>query len=119
MSLFDIDKSREELIRLENKTMQDGFWNDSKNSNIVLSKIKKLKSKVNYFDTINQELDNICEITEMIIEEFDEDLKKEVLISTKNAEKKLEKLEEENSKNNTTIINKQVDTQDFLNELEF
>ncbi len=34
-------------------------------------------------------------------------------------QKKLEKLEEENSKNNTTIINKQVDTQDFLNELEF
>lgn len=93
MNLFDIDKSREELTRLENEVIQDGFWNDSKNSNIVLSKIKKLKSKVNYFDSIKQELNNISEITEMILKEFDEDLKKEVLISTKNAEKQLEKLE--------------------------
>ena len=36
---FDIPKLEEELKELEEKTMQDGFWNDQKNSNKVLSEI--------------------------------------------------------------------------------
>ncbi len=93
MSPFDIDKSKNELSDLESKVLSDDFWNDSKNSAIVLSKIKQIKSKVNYFDKIKKDLEDVLEMTEMLFEDFDEELKKEVLNSTKNIEEQLEKLE--------------------------
>lgn len=93
MSPFDIDKSKNELSDLESKVLSDDFWNDSKNSAIVLSKIKQIKSKVNYFDKIKKDLEDVLEMTEMLFEDFDEELKKEVLNSTKNIENQLEKLE--------------------------
>ena len=45
MSLFDIFKLNEELNSLEEQTMNENFWNDSKNSKKVLSRIKQLKYK--------------------------------------------------------------------------
>ena len=40
---FDLPKIEKELKELENETMKDGFWNDSKNSSVILQKIKYLK----------------------------------------------------------------------------
>lgn len=93
MSLFDIEKSRNELLNLEKETLKDGFWNDSKKSSQILSKIKKIKSKINYFDKIKKELYDVSEMNMMVLEEFDEDLKKDILQSTKKIENDIEKLE--------------------------
>ena len=43
MNLFDIAKLNNELSILESETLKDGFWNDAKNSSIVLQKIKTIK----------------------------------------------------------------------------
>ena len=40
---FDIPNLEKDLKELEVKTTNPDFWEDSKNSNIVLSKIKNLK----------------------------------------------------------------------------
>ena len=93
MNLFDIDGSKKELNELEKQTLMDGFWNDSKNSAKILSKIKLLKNKVNYFDKIKKELYDVSEMNEMVLLEFDNDLKKDIILSTHNLEKCLEKLE--------------------------
>ena len=47
------DKMEAELKDLETKTMQEGFWNDSKASSKVLSRIKQLKSKEKLLVVIN------------------------------------------------------------------
>ena len=93
MSLFDIDNLRNELIYLENETLKEGFWSDSNNSSKILSKIKNLKSKTNNFDKIKKELYDAFEMNKMVLEEFDEDLKKDILNLTKKLEIDIEKLE--------------------------
>ena len=46
MNLFDITKLKTELANLEEETLKEGFWNDSKNSGIVLQKSKTIKNKI-------------------------------------------------------------------------
>lgn len=93
MSLFDIANKRIELKELEDKTLEQDFWNDSKESGKVLSKIKSLKDVVSQFTKIESDIDNLIEMTELVMLEFDEELKKEILSNTKTISVELEKLE--------------------------
>ena len=93
MNLFDIDKIEAELKELENQTIQEGFWNDSKTSSKVLARIKQLKSKCTSFRKIETEIQNMLELTELVELEPDEEVAKDILKNTKKIEKELEKLE--------------------------
>lgn len=93
MNLFDIDNIEAELKELENQTIQEGFWNDSKTSSKVLTRIKQLKSKCTSFRKIETEIQNMQELTELVELEPDEDVAKDILKNTKKIEKELEKLE--------------------------
>lgn len=93
MNLFDIYKIEVELKDLENQTIQEGFWNDSKTSSKVLTRIKQLKSKCTSFRKIETEIQNMQELTELVELEPDEDVAKDILKNTKKIEKELEKLE--------------------------
>ncbi len=93
MNLFDISKIDEELKVLEKQTMNPEFWNDSKNSKLVLQKIKNLKSKKDTFEKIRKELINLEEMNELLLLEDDETLSKELLNSSKKIDKDIEKLE--------------------------
>lgn len=93
MNLFDIDKIEAELKELEDQTIQEGFWNDSKTSSKVLARIKQLKSKCTSFRKIETEIQNMQELTELVELEPDEDIAKDILKNTKKIEKELEKLE--------------------------
>lgn len=93
MSLFDIAEKKQELERLEAKTLEQDFWNDSKESGKVLAKIKSLKDIVSNYSKIYDEVVNLIEMTDLVMADFDEDLKKEILNNTKIASDKVEKLE--------------------------
>lgn len=93
MSLFDIVNKRKELKELEDKTLEQDFWNDSKESGKVLAKIKSLKDIVSQFSKIESDINNLIEMTELVMMEFDEELKREILSNTKMISAELEKLE--------------------------
>ena len=93
MSLFDIAEKKQELESLEAKTLEQDFWNDSKESGKVLAKIKSLKDIVSNYSKIYDEVVNLIEMTDLVMADFDEDLKKEILNNTKIASDKVEKLE--------------------------
>ena len=93
MSLFDIANKRVELKELEDKTLNQDFWNDSKESGRVLAKIKSLKEVTLNFSKIESDVNNLLEMTDLVMMEFDEDLKKDILISTKKLSDEVEKLE--------------------------
>ena len=93
MSLFDIAEKKQELKDLEAKTLEHDFWNDNKESGKVLAKIKSLKEVVSSYSKIYNEVINLIEMTDLVMEEFDEDLKKEILNNTKIVSDKIEKLE--------------------------
>ena len=93
MSLFDISKLENELKLLEEETMKDGFWNDNNNSKKVLGEIKHIKSKYNTFKNVENELNNILELTELVNLEPDDELIEDILNSTHILENDFEKLE--------------------------
>ena len=64
-----------------------------KESGKVLAKIKSLKDIVSNYSKIYDEVINLIEMTDLVMADFDEDLKKEILNNTKLASDKVEKLE--------------------------
>ena len=73
MSLFDIAEKKQELESLEAKTLEQDFWNDSKESGKVLAKIKSLKDIVSNYSKIYDEVINLIEMTDSVMADFDED----------------------------------------------
>ena len=90
---FDVENKEKELKELESKTTENDFWNDTDNSSKVLKQINNLKSKVEGFKKLNNELNNLLEMSELLQVEEDEELAKELLKSTYTLEKDIEKLE--------------------------
>ena len=93
MSHFDITKKEEELKQLENQTMQEGFWTDNPKKDEILNKISNNKKICSTYLELKKELQNVEELSELVMQEFDEDIKKEILKSTNSLAKNIEKLE--------------------------
>ena len=93
MSLFDISKLENTLKDLEEQTLKEGFWEDSKNSNKILSKIKSLKNRVTKYNKINSEIQNLNELTDLVKEESDEEIEKEIFKNTRKLQKDIEQFE--------------------------
>ena len=90
---FDIPNLEKDLKELEVKTTNPDFWEDSKNSNIVLSKIKNLKNNCQKYRNLENEIDNTIELIELLKIEYDEDLAEEMVKDIKQIEKDIEKFE--------------------------
>lgn len=88
-----IEELENELKELENQTLVEGFWNDTKKSNIILQDIKNVKSKYTGLKNIKQSLENLIEMNDFLIMENDEELERELSKNTDILEKDLEKLE--------------------------
>ena len=93
MNLFDISTLEKELKKLEAETVDPNFWQDTKNSNKILSRIKKIKNKVLSYRKIENDIKNLKELTELTNIEPDEEIAKDIIKSTKISEKEIEKLE--------------------------
>lgn len=92
-AIGDIDELENKLKSLEGKTLEDGFWNNTKKSNEVLQEIKDVKSKYTGLKNIKQTISNLIEMNDFLLLEEDEELSKELLKNTNLLEKDLEKLE--------------------------
>ena len=53
---FDITNLKKQILNLEQKTVEQDFWLDSKNSSEVLKDLNNLKSKVEGYSKIETEL---------------------------------------------------------------
>lgn len=94
MSLFDIATLEKQLKELENETVKEEFWQKAPSeTGKVLSQIKQIKSKVEQYRKIEQEIINLQDLTELANMENDEDVAKDILKSTSNLENEIEKLQ--------------------------
>jgi len=93
VNLFDIEKLEKQLKELEEKTLEENFWNDSKNSSKTLAQIKTLKNKTVNYQEIQNELTNLMELTELVTLELDEEMAKDIIKNTNKLEKQIEKFE--------------------------
>lgn len=95
MNLFDIANLEKKLEELEKQTVDTNFWNNQKNSQKVLNKIKSLKKKCNKYREIENELYNLKELTELVNIEPDEEIAKDIINGTKKVNKDIEIFEVE------------------------
>ena len=94
MSLFDILKIKDDLQQLETLTAEESFWQrDPQETGKVLSQIKQLKSKIEAYQNAEKELQNLEDLTELVIMENDESIAKEILHNTKKLEAEIEKMQ--------------------------
>ena len=93
MSHFDIPNMENEVAKLEEKTTADDFWSDSKNSSIILKRIKALKDKCSKFYNIRDNTLNLIEMSQILDSDEDTDMVTEVLENTKLLKNEIENLE--------------------------
>ncbi len=87
------EKLESKLKELEEKTLVDGFWNDTKTSNTILREIKDTKSKLNSIISIGEEINNLIETNDFLKTESDKEMEDGLAKSTINLSKKIENLE--------------------------
>lgn len=90
LNISSLEKEKEELT---SETEKEGFWEDTENSNKVFAKLKRVKRKLESFYEIKSELDNLIDMNKMLLDEYDEELSKDLIKQTSEFTKKLEKLE--------------------------
>ncbi len=74
--------------------MQDNnFWNDAKKSSEVLTESKRLKNKLEKYNKLKQDIQNVQDLNELLLNENDDEMAKEVLKDTYRLEKEIEALE--------------------------
>jgi peptide chain release factor 2 len=82
-----------EIKELEKASNKEGFWNDLKNSNYIITKLKKLQKKLNNFKSLEDEIENLISLNELLSLNPDEEMIKEVILNTNKIQTQLEKLE--------------------------
>lgn len=93
MSLFDITHLEKEIQELHNKTIEEDFWNNTENSSIVLTKLKRLQNKQEKYRKLQNELNNLLEMNDLLLIEEEQELAKEVLKNTKKLEEAIDNTE--------------------------
>lgn len=68
---FDVARVKTQIEELENKAAEPGFWDDLENSQKILQKTKALKSKVESYEKLVSELDDLKTLNELAMEEED------------------------------------------------
>lgn len=74
---FNIARMKEEVSELEEEMNAPDFWNDLERSTKVNQRLSTLKAKLNHYDKLNSQADEIEVTMELALEGNDEDLVKE------------------------------------------
>ena len=69
-----LDQARNEVEKLEEESAQEGFWNDTENSQKVQKRISSLKNKIEKYDRLCTQYDDMLTICEMALEEDDDSM---------------------------------------------
>ena len=87
-----IEQKTETLKSLEKQTLEAGFWEDNNKSSDILKQIKDLKIELASFEKVYATYENVQVTYELLCEEIDENLLKEVEKEILSLETKIEKL---------------------------
>lgn len=81
-----------EIADLEQQQTAEGFWDDMEASSKVLQKTKQLKNKVDKFETLCGEREDLLVLIEMMQEEPDESMEEEIQSAYAQLAEKLEQM---------------------------
>ena len=90
---LNLKSKEEELKQLESKTLEEGFWNNSNESNSILKQIKDIKSKIKLYTDLNTQISDLSDLNELLNIEPDEELEIQLNALTRSTEKSIDKFE--------------------------
>lgn len=90
---FDIDTLKQRLIFLEKKTLEDSFWTDNKDNSSVLREMFNIKSKIEKYNNLKSEFDNLKDLSDLLKLESDDELARELKKNTTKIENEITSLE--------------------------
>ena len=88
--VLNIKAAKERVTQLNEETAKDGFWDDLENSQKVLQETKSLERKIDKFNKLNNNLEDIITLIELSIEEDDESSVEEIKTESEAFKTKLE-----------------------------
>ncbi len=91
--LFDLENKEKELQSLELLMTEENFWQDITKANKVSAQVNYLKKELEDIKEIKVELQNLEELINLLLEEDDESLQKEIEENISNLESKIGELE--------------------------
>lgn len=89
---FDIDQLKLIYGELEAKSMENDFWNDADEAQKVLKRAKGLKDKIELYEQLITQSEDLEMLSQMVLEEGEESLATEVLEGIDALEEAVEKL---------------------------
>jgi len=91
-SALKLDDARRQADELESESATDGFWNDLAHSQKVQQQLKQLKAKIEKYEGMERQLDDLLTLCEMGMEEEDEELLQELTEEYEAFQKTLEEM---------------------------
>jgi len=109
---FDIESKKTELKNLETLSFESNFWDNQEKAQKILQQVTRLKSDIELWNKLTDDLEHNYELYQMLLEETepDENLQKELEEKFLDIEKKIEqidlqlKLSAKFDKNNAIMI---------------
>jgi peptide chain release factor 2 len=90
--LFDIPRLNDEIAELEQKAAEPDFWDDIENTQKVLQKTKALKAKVEKYQKLEAQWEDLRVLNELGLEENDDSIIPEVAENLKKFREDFERL---------------------------
>lgn len=87
-----LDRARDELERLHAQAASEGFWDNLENSQKVLQKTKQLETKIESYEKMQAEWEDLYTICEMALEENDDSMLDELLTGFETLEQMMEQM---------------------------
>jgi len=90
--LFEIGAVKEEIKVLEEKTYKPDFWNDPQKAQEIMQRLNLLKEKVENYETLYKEYQDLLALIELAEDEADEGVVKEIQQDAERFKRDFEKL---------------------------
>lgn len=90
---FDILGKKDRIKELENISMGPDFWSDRDSAQNIIDEMNSLKEIVNMVESLLNDVNNDIELTELLLDSFDEELLHNLEEDVKSLRKQMEKAE--------------------------
>ncbi len=90
--VFDVESVTSEINELETKAAEPGFWDDREHAEKTLSRAKRLRDRIEPWQELVQEADDLWELYQLGLEEGDESVESEVRNGLERLQEKYERL---------------------------
>lgn len=87
-----IEEILSQVARLQEETLKDDFWNDVKRSQSILQEIKGHEQKIKSFNDISKRFEDLTVIADLVAEEGNEEILKDMELDYQNLLKDIEML---------------------------